>query len=155
MTEPSPAAHGADNRRHRLIADVHLLLINPMGEVLFGQRQDASFRDGAWNLPSGHLEAGESVMAALIREARKAIGVVIDEYEATFCHVMHNSSDGGRLAFFFAVPRWTGEPTNLEPDKCSDLRWFPLSALPYDLIPYSRTALEWIAVNHYFSTYGW
>jgi 8-oxo-dGTP diphosphatase len=105
--------------------------------------------------PSGHLEAGESAVAALIREAREEIGVTIDEQEVEFAHIMHNSSGGGRMAFFFAVRRWTGEPTNLEPDKCSRLDRFSLGALPYDLIPYCRTALEWIAANHAFSVYGW
>jgi 8-oxo-dGTP diphosphatase len=155
MTEPSPAPHGADSRRHMLVGDVHLLLINPAGEVLFEQRQNTGYEDGAWHLPSGHLEAGESVVAALIRESREEIGVIIDEQEVEFCHVMHNSSGGGRAAFFFAVHRWIGEPTNLEPDKCSGLDWFSPSALPCDLIPYCRAALEWIAANHCFSVYGW
>jgi 8-oxo-dGTP pyrophosphatase MutT (NUDIX family) len=155
MSEPSPAPHGADSRRHRLVGDVHLLLIKSTGEVLFGQRQNTGYEDDAWHLPSGHLEAGESVMAALIREAHEEIGVTIDEQDVEFCHVMHNSSGGGRVAFFFAVHNWAGEPENREPDKCSQLKWFSLGALPYDLIPYCRAALEWIAANHCFSVYGW
>ena len=39
--------------------------------------------------------------------------------QVAFSHVMHNSSSGGRVAFFFSVERWVGEPANLEPDKCS------------------------------------
>jgi beta-phosphoglucomutase-like phosphatase (HAD superfamily) len=30
------AAHGTDTRRHKLVGDVHLILLNPAGEVLFG-----------------------------------------------------------------------------------------------------------------------
>ncbi|MET8427744.1 NUDIX domain-containing protein [Nocardia sp. NPDC004860] len=37
----------------------------------------AGYEDGAWHLPSGHLEADESVVAALIREADEQIGVRI------------------------------------------------------------------------------
>jgi|GEM_PF-552358 len=106
------------------------------------------YEDGAWHLPSGHLEAGESVVTALIREAQEEIGVIIDAHEVEFCHVMHNSSSGGRVAFFFTVRRWVGDPENREPDKCSGLRWFPLAALPDQLIPYCRTALECITADH-------
>ena len=155
MTQTPTVSHGSDTRRHKLTGDVHLLLVNRAGEVLFGQRQKTGYEDGAWHLPSGHLEAGESVVAALIREAEEEIGVVIDEHEVEFCHVMHNSSSGGRVAFFFVVRRWTGEPENREPDKCSGLRWFPLGALPEQLIPYCRAALESISVNDCFSSFGW
>jgi 8-oxo-dGTP diphosphatase len=96
MSGSSSAPH--DTRHHMLVCDVHLLLINPKGEALFGQRQNTGYADGTWQLPSGHLEAGESVAAALIREAREEIGVTIDEQEVKFAHVMHNSFSGGRLA---------------------------------------------------------
>jgi 8-oxo-dGTP diphosphatase len=155
MTQAPAAAHGSDTRRHKLTGDVHLLLINRAGEVLFGQRQNTGYEDGAWHLPSGHLEAGESVVTALIREAKEEVGVVIDEHEVEFTHVMHNASSGGRVAFFFTVHRWTGVPENREPDKCSGLRWFPLGDLPDQLIAYCRTALEHISIDHCFSTFGW
>lgn len=155
VMEVPATSHGADTRRHKLTGDVHLVLTNPAGEVLFGQRQNTGFEDGAWHLPSGHLEAGESMVAALIRETKEEIGVIIDPREVEFSHVMHNSSGGGRVAFFFTVRRWAAEPENREPDKCSGLRWFPLGALPTQLIPYCRTALTHIATDHCFSTFGW
>jgi 8-oxo-dGTP pyrophosphatase MutT (NUDIX family) len=155
VTQTDIAVHGSDSRRHKLIGDVHLLLINQAGEVLFGQRQNTGYQDGAWHLPSGHLEVGESVVAALIREAKEEVGVIIKPYEVAFAHVMHNASSGGRAAFFFTVERWTGDPVNLEPGKCSGLRWFPLGDLPDQLIPYCRAALESINADDYFSVFGW
>ncbi|KDA44526.1 NUDIX domain-containing protein [Frankia sp. BMG5.23] len=140
--------------RHQLTADVHLLLLHD-GQVLFGRRQNTGYEDGAYHLPSGHLEAGESVVAALIREAKEEIGVSIEPEAVEFAHVMHNSSSGGRAAFFFTVRTWDGEPDNREPDKCSELAWFPLDGLPDHLIAYCRTALEHIAAGQPFSTYGW
>jgi 8-oxo-dGTP diphosphatase len=68
---------------------------------------------------------------------------------------MHNSSGSGRMNFFFVVRNWAGEPENLKPGKCRQLEWFSLGALPYDVIPCCRVALEWIAIGHYFSAYGW
>jgi 8-oxo-dGTP diphosphatase len=68
---------------------------------------------------------------------------------------MHNSSSGGRAAFFFTVQRWAGVPENREPDKCKGLRWFPLGALPEHMFDYCRTALGHVAANRAFSLYDW
>jgi 8-oxo-dGTP pyrophosphatase MutT (NUDIX family) len=155
VTQTATAANGSGSRRYMLVGDVHLVLVNRAGRVLFGQRQNTGYEDGAWHLPSGHLEAGESVVAALIREAREETGIAIEDHAVEFSHVMHNSSGGGRAAFFFTVRHWTGAPRNREPGKCAALDWFPLDDLPGRLIPYCRTALECIAADHCFSTFGW
>lgn len=140
--------------RHQLTTDVHLVLLQG-NEVLFGRRENTGYEDGAYHLPSGHLEAGESVVAALIREAKEEIGITIQPAAVEFAHVMHNSSSGGRAAFFFTVRAWDGEPENREPEKCSELAWYPLDALPGHMIAYCRTALEHIAAGQPFSIYGW
>jgi ADP-ribose pyrophosphatase YjhB (NUDIX family) len=154
MSNTPPPSHGSDHRRHQLTGDVHLLLLDG-DKILFGRRQNTGFEDGAYHLPSGHLEASESVVQALVREAKEEIGVSIAEEEVEFAHVMHNASSGGRVAFFFTVRQWEGAPENREPDKCSELAWFSPSALPDHLIPYCRTALAHIIANQPFSAYGW
>jgi 8-oxo-dGTP pyrophosphatase MutT (NUDIX family) len=141
-------------QRHKVTGDVHLLLRRG-DEVLFGQRQNTGFEDGAWHLPSGHLEAGESVIAALIREADEEIGMTIQPEDVQFSHIMHNSSSGGRMAFFFTVTNWQGEPTNREPEKCSALEWFAVDALPDHMIEYCRAAMKHIADQAPFSVFGW
>ncbi len=145
----------ASQERHKVIGDVHLLLTDGRGHVLFGRRANTGYEDGAYHLPSGHLEAGESLVSALVREAEEEIGVSIDVADVEFVHVMHNSSSGGRVAFFFRVERWQGEPSNMEPDKCDDLAWFPLDVLPERMIPYCREALQWTASRDHFSLYNW
>lgn len=146
---------GSGAERHRVIGDVHLLLTDTAGRVLFGRRVNTGYEDGAYHLPSGHLEAGESVVDALIREAKEEIGVTIDSADVRFCHVMHNASSGGRVAFFFLVESWQGEPVNMEPDKCDVLAWFSPKSLPEQMIPYCREAMRRIADRCKFSVYGW
>ena len=41
-----------------------------------------------------------------------------------------------RIDFFFTARSWTGEPRIVEPDKCADLRWCPLDALPDPVVPH-------------------
>jgi 8-oxo-dGTP pyrophosphatase MutT (NUDIX family) len=148
-------AHGSDTRRHQLTGDVHLLLLNADSQVLFGRRQNTGFEDGAWHLPAGHLEAGESVVQALLREAKEEVGVTIAPEAVEFAHVMHSSSSGGRVAFFFTVRQWDGTPENLEPEKCSELAWFAFNDLPDHMIDYCRVALDHINAGQAFSVYGW
>ncbi len=155
MSSTPATDHGPDTRRHKVTGDVHLLLINSQEQVLFGRRQNTGFEDGAYHLPAGHLEAGESVIQALIREAKEEVGVTVDPAHVEFCHVMHNSSAGGRIAFFFTVRWWGAAPENREPEKCSELRWFSLGALPGHLIGYCRAALASISAGEPFSVYGW
>lgn len=145
---------GSKPQRHKVTGDVHLALRRG-NDVLFGQRQNTGFEDGAWHLPSGHLEADESVIDALIREAEEEIGIIIKPEDVHFAHIMHNSSSGGRMAFFFTVRTWQGETENREPEKCAELQWFSADGLPERMIGYCREAMAHIAVNQPFSVYGW
>lgn len=155
MTETvAPQTTRSKPPRHKVTGDVHLVLRRG-SEVLFGQRQNTGFEDGAWHLPSGHLEADESVIDALIREAEEEIGVIIKSEDVHFAHIMHNSSSGGRMAFFFIVRAWKGDPENREPEKCTELHWFSADELPDHMIDYCREAMEHIAHSRSFSVYGW
>lgn len=55
MTQAPAAAHGSDTRVHKVTGDVHLMLVNKAGEVLFGQRQNTGYEDGAWQLESARV----------------------------------------------------------------------------------------------------
>jgi len=145
----------ADNRSYKVTGDVHLLLENSAGQVLFGLRQNTSIGDGAYHLPAGHVEEGESVIDTVISEAKEELGIVVEPEDVEFAHVMHTSLAGGRASFIFRVRRWKGVPHNCEPDKCRELRWFSPRALPKNMISEYRTALEHIAAGDPFSVCGW
>ena len=70
--EPAPDA----DPRHQLTADVHLILLEG-NRVLCGRRQNTCYKNGTYYLPSGHLKVDESVVAALVREAKEEIGITI------------------------------------------------------------------------------
>lgn len=160
--EPSTAASvlagdtaGITVDRPRVIVDVNLLLIREK-EILLARRK-GGFADGYYSLPAGHLELGEPVVAALIREAHEELGIDIECDDARFVQVMHNSYGIGRLAFFFEVKKWSGQARNLEPHKCEDIRWFSLNDLPGQMVPHIRDA-----IGHYIehgdaclTLYGW
>ena len=64
-------------------------------------------------------------------------------------------ADDELLDFFFEPAAWTGEPQNMEPGKCDDLRWFPLDALPDNTIPYIHEAIRCYREGVGYSEWGW
>ncbi|WP_069165433.1 NUDIX hydrolase [Nocardia altamirensis] len=140
----------------RHLIDVHVLLIRD-GRLLLSKRRSDDVFDGRWHLPAGKLEAGESATAAAAREADEEIGVYIDQADLRHIHTAHVVGSGreARLGLFFEVRRWTGEPTNREPDKCHELRWFPLDALPDEIISYPAAGIRAHFSGATYSERGW
>jgi 8-oxo-dGTP pyrophosphatase MutT (NUDIX family) len=135
----------APPRRHSEIVDVHLILRRG-DDILLARRANTGYADGLFNAPSGHVEDGEDVRAAMIREAEEEIGVALDPDRLSVALVMqHRAPDGSpRIGWFFEA-RVTGgdpEPVNSEPDKCSELGWFPLDAMPDDMVAYCRAGID-------------
>ncbi len=127
--------------RARFPTTVHLFFIRGR-EVLLSRRFQTGYRDGDYSVPAGHLDGGETVVAAARREALEEVGVPLAEEDLTFTGVMHRIEDEERVDFFFLVRSWPREPFNNEPEKCDDLRWFSLDALPDNTVPYVRQALD-------------
>ncbi|HEY6073956.1 MAG TPA: NUDIX domain-containing protein [Anaerolineales bacterium] len=140
--------------RARFPATVHLLFFRA-GEILLQRRLNTGYRDGEYSVPAGHLDGGETVIAAGIREASEEIGVHILPEALTFSSVMHRHEGDERVDFFLLVEKWEGEPFNAEPEKCDDLRWFPLSSLPPNMVPYVRRAVQNHREGRHFDEFGW
>lgn len=119
---------------------VHLFFFRE-NQILLLRRFNTGFRDGEYSVPAGHLDGGETVLQAAAREAEEEIGVHIEESDMTFSTVMHRIEDDERVDFFVQVHQWQGEPFNAEPEKCDDLCWVDIHALPANTIPYIRQAL--------------
>jgi 8-oxo-dGTP pyrophosphatase MutT (NUDIX family)/2'-5' RNA ligase len=107
--------------------------------VLLGQRSRGQERrfPGAWDAPGGKLEAGESLLEALVREVREEAGV--EPLAAAPLGCFH---DGQRADAFYLTTEWRGEPRNADVEEHLQLRWVPLeSAAELALAPNTRQAL--------------
>ncbi|MCM3811906.1 methyltransferase domain-containing protein [Streptomyces sp. DR7-3] len=141
-------------RRHREIVDVHLILRRG-GDVLLARRANTGYADGLLHAPSGHVEDGEDVRAALLRETAEEVGLSLapDEVRAVLV-LQHKAPTGAaRTGWFFEAEVGEGgpEPVNREPEKCSELGWFPLDALPDDMVAYCRAGLDAYRAGHRFA----
>jgi 8-oxo-dGTP diphosphatase len=115
-------------------------------EVLLQLRRGTGYMDEHWATVAGHVEKGESVLDAAVREASEEVGVhVSPEHLVPLCS-MHRTGTGlavdERVDWFFSAVVWSGDPVVRESAKCADLRWFPLDSLPDPVVPHERRVLE-------------
>lgn len=147
--------------RQPVLCAAHVVLLRD-DQVLLQRRYNTGYEDGRYSLPAGHVEAGESVSLATARETMEEIGVAVHPDQLQFAHVMHRYAEGpsraalNRVDFFLCARDWTGDPTIKEADKADDLSWFPVTALPTNIVPYIRTALDAISQGQRgYSEFGW
>lgn len=140
--------------RAKFPVTVHLLFFRE-NQVLLLRRFNTGFEDGNYSVPAGHLDGGETVRMAAVREAQEEIGVHIDVENVAFASVMQRRSDDERVDFFVRIKAWQGEPVNAEPDKCDDLCWYDLDALPENTIPYVKRAIQNYIQAVPFEEFGW
>jgi ADP-ribose pyrophosphatase YjhB (NUDIX family) len=129
---------------NKAVPAAYLFLVKDR-KLLLMLRKNTSYYDGWYTVPAGHIEAGELPSEALAREAREELGIVFDPRDAKFVHAMYrdrHDETGQRADYFFVVEAWSGEPRNAEPDKCEEVAWFPLDALPEKFMRHVRDALR-------------
>jgi 8-oxo-dGTP diphosphatase len=111
-------------------------------QVLLQLREGTGFMDGHWAAAAaGHVEAGESVLDAAVREAAEELGIGIAPADLVPLCAMHRTAVphgpvDERVDFFFECRSWSGEPRTQEAEKSADLRWFDLDALPDPVVPH-------------------
>jgi mutator protein MutT len=123
--------------RHKLKVAVYLFLIKE-DKILLCRRAYTGWQDGNYSLPSGHLDPNETIIEAMLRETKEEVGVVLKKEDIKLVHTMHRINI--YVDFYFEAKSWQGEPQNMEPDKCDDVRWFLINELPENMVPSVRAA---------------
>ena len=140
--------------RLKLPVVAHVFLTRD-GAVLLARRSGTGVEDGNYGPVGGHLEPGESVVQAAVRECREEVGVNFVTSAVRPLGVTHYTSPtGDGIDFFLEATQWVGEPTATA--ECDDLRWCRLDTLPPNTIPFVRRALELPLVGGvWFDESGW
>jgi mutator protein MutT len=122
------------------------------GKIYLMRRANTGYMDGFYGTPGGHVEEGESLIEATVREVREEAGIEVDLAETEFVHVDYRrKGDRTYNDYFFRCNKWQGEPQAMEADKCDDAGWFDLGDLPDNMVPELKQALSCIARGVAFS----
>lgn len=79
-----------------------------------------------WDLPGGHVEDGEAAGAALVRELREELAIVIAEPAGRPVREVHGDTFDMRV---WLVEAWDGTPVNAAPDEHDAIGWFGATEL--------------------------
>ncbi len=140
--------------RFKMFSAIHLFFIRE-GQILLLRRFNTGYEDGNYSVPAGHLEGNEEVREAGAREALEETGVSVAPSDIEIVGILHRRSDQERVDWFGIVHDWQGDIYNAEPNKCDDLRWFALDALPQNMVPYVHHALQNYQNGIPFDSFGW
>lgn len=113
------------------------VVFNELGQVLLVKRQD----NGLWGLPSGHVEPGETVEEAVIRElqeetglkitVQKLIAIYSDPMSQVFPYPSGKTTHFITLCFHCIV---TGGELKADNYEIGDVAFFNVNKLPYDIL---------------------
>lgn len=123
---------------------IGVMIQNEKGQVLLGLRLK-SHGTGEWSFPGGHLEFGETIFECAKREVVEETGLIVSEFEliSVADEMRYIESDGKHYLNIGIKAKFaSGEPKNLEPDKCQEWSWFSLADLPEKLFEGTELVLN-------------
>lgn len=117
---------------------VGVIALNNKNQILLGKRKN-SHGDGNWAPPGGHLEFGESPIQCAKRELLEETGLsLLSARESSVTNDVFTKDDKHYLTVF-VEGNVEGEALILEPDKCTEWRWFDWDNLPSPLfLPFTN-----------------
>jgi 8-oxo-dGTP pyrophosphatase MutT (NUDIX family) len=115
----------------KLVFTASALMMNEEGQVLLGLRAPwkPAWPDH-WDIIGGHVESGETLEEAMIREVREETGMTPTSFRWLACLPERRPDvNGDGSHHIYVVTSWDGgEPSNIS-DEHSELRWFQPSDL--------------------------
>lgn len=136
-------------------------IIRQQDSILLLRRFQTGTEDGMYVVPMGGHDGNEPLSQSLIREAKEEVNIDCKEEDLSVCHVMHrlhhmpNNLSFEQIDIFFQINNYEGVIKNNEPDKCDDLRFFPLTDLPHNVSPFIKKALHCVQNGQFYSEFGW
>lgn len=130
-----------------------LLLLSKDNKVLLSKRWHTGYEDGKFTFPGGHVEKGEEIKQAAIREAKEEIGIDICPEDLQVIHVLNRKvEDNAYVDFILKPSKWSGEIINKEKNVCEELLWADIHSIPDTTLPFLKELLE---NDSFYIPFGW
>ena len=118
-------------------------ILNEKGEILLQQRQNTWYYDGWRQVPSGHIDDGETALQSIRHECLEEININITVNESNIFHIIHRiSTDRQYIDIWVKIDNRIGAIKNNEPEKCSALERFSFDNLPSYISPVTLRLIE-------------
>lgn len=143
-------------KRFKLVPACYLVLLKN-DKILLLRRYNTGYEDGKYSFIAGHLDGDETFKQAMAREAKEEADIDLSIDKLEIIHIMHRSkidNNDERIDIFMTIDKWKGEIKNMEPNKCDDLKWFPIDEIPNNIIPYIKRAISCIKKRRIYSEFG-
>lgn len=109
------------------------ILVLRNGLVLLGKRR-GSHGAGTWSAPGGRMEFGETIEECARRELREEAGIELHKYTmGPYTNDVFEDVRQHYVTMLIVARETTGEPQNIEPEKCEGWSWHAWEALPEPL----------------------
>mgnify|MGYP000872166165 CR=1 FL=1 len=133
------------------------LILKQGSRVLLIRRKNTGVEDGMYGCAGGGVDEHEQVAQAVIREAAEELGIIIKKEHIRVAHILHRRYPHGAemIGFYIEALEWQGEPRNMEPDKCDDIKWFDMDQLPANCQPSFKQVVTMLDKGAFFSEMGW
>jgi 8-oxo-dGTP diphosphatase len=95
------------------------------------QRRIGSLGEGKWSVPGGHLDFMESWADCAAREVMEETGMSIKNIEfLAVTNDMFSENNKHNISIWMTSDWASGEPSIIEPDKCTAQEWHTFQDLP-------------------------
>ena len=143
--------------KHNFRVAVNVMFVRD-GKVLLMRRANTGWNDGMYALMGGHVEDGENVFDAAIRESQEELGLAVKHEDLKPLFSMQVYPD--HIYYYFGCDEFEGEPTNAELDQCDDVQFFDVNELSNNIIDADKKAIEAVFGKSQkeqtaFSVFGW
>jgi len=132
------------------------LILEKNGKTLLLKRKNTGFQDDKYSPITGHIDGGMTIAENAVREAMEEAGIAVKPEDIKIVYVAHQTGSSREyINFYLKADKWEGEPTNREPEFCSELGWYPTDNLPENIQDDVLFALDKMKQNSLFAEFDW
>ena len=138
--------------KNEMTIGINALIINDKNQILLGLRAGHRGGSGTYGLIGGKTRVGESIEETCQREIFEETGLVVDMADLEVINLFTTQSTADILFYQIGVlvKKYSGEPKNMEPDNCDELRFFDFDKLPENLFLGTKGNIELYLKNKFY-----